>query len=125
MTVDDRALVDRFLDMMAAEAGASRHTLAAYRNDLERAAEALAAPLGEVGPAGVSTLGEQWRSLAPSTVARRSAAVARLAPPAPPAVPAVPAFFLLLATCRSLVVRRTPGRDVVGRWRLRSRRARS
>ena len=35
------ALVDRFLDMMAAEAGASRHTLAAYRNDLERSAEAI------------------------------------------------------------------------------------
>ena len=43
VTPDDRALVDRFLDMMAAEAGASRHTLAAYRNDLERAAERLGA----------------------------------------------------------------------------------
>ena len=32
MSPDDQALVDRFLDMMAAEAGASRHTLAAYRN---------------------------------------------------------------------------------------------
>ncbi|HLO20767.1 MAG TPA: site-specific integrase, partial [Sphingomicrobium sp.] len=38
---DDRALVDRFLDMMAAEAGASKHTLAAYRNDLDRAAETI------------------------------------------------------------------------------------
>ena len=36
MTPDDRALVDRFLDMLAAEAGSSRHTLDAYRNDLER-----------------------------------------------------------------------------------------
>ena len=36
VTEDDRALVDRFLDMMAAEAGASRNTLAAYRSDLER-----------------------------------------------------------------------------------------
>ena len=33
MTFVDRALVDRFLDMMAAEAGASRNTLAAYRRD--------------------------------------------------------------------------------------------
>ena len=32
MTADDRALVDRFLDMMSAEAGASRNTIAAYRN---------------------------------------------------------------------------------------------
>ena len=38
MIESDRALVDRFLDMMAAEAGASPHTLAAYRNDLEKSA---------------------------------------------------------------------------------------
>jgi integrase/recombinase XerD len=74
---DDRALVDRFLDMMAAEAGASRHTLAAYRNDLERAAEGLAGQLGQARPDAVATLGEQWRDLAPSTVARRAAALRR------------------------------------------------
>ena len=39
MTDEDRALVDRFLDMMAAEAGASPNTLSAYRSDLARAAE--------------------------------------------------------------------------------------
>jgi len=37
----DRALVDRFLDMMAAEAGASANTLAAYRSDLENALAAV------------------------------------------------------------------------------------
>jgi integrase/recombinase XerD len=73
---DDRALVDRFLDMMAAEAGASRHTLAAYRNDLERAAECLATISGAAS-ADVARLGEQWAELAPSTVARRSAALRR------------------------------------------------
>ena len=77
MTADDRALVDRFLDMMAAEAGASRHTLAAYRNDLERAAEAMGGPLGLAGTEDLSRLGEAWRDLAPSTVARRSAALRR------------------------------------------------
>ena len=77
MSPDDRALVDRFLDMMAAEAGASRHTLAAYRNDLERASEALGGALGEVSSERVSLLGEQWAQLAPSTVARRSAALRR------------------------------------------------
>ena len=77
MTPDDRALVDRFLDMLAAEAGASRHTLAAYRNDLERASEGLGGSLGRAGSAAVATLGEQWRELAPSTVARRSAALRR------------------------------------------------
>ena len=33
--MDDRALIGRFLDMLAAERGASLHTLAAYRRDLE------------------------------------------------------------------------------------------
>ena len=76
MTPDDRALVDRFLDMMAAEAGASRHTLDAYRNDLERAAEVLGS-LEAASADDVSRLGEQWAELAPSTVARRSAALRR------------------------------------------------
>lgn len=77
MTSDDLALVDRFLDMMAAEAGASRHTLAAYRNDLAQAAASLGASLGTADSASVSSLGEQWSELAPSTVARRSAALRR------------------------------------------------
>jgi integrase/recombinase XerD len=76
VTLDDRALVDRFLDMMAAEAGSSRHTLAAYRNDLERSAEALKS-LGAASAADLSGLGAQWADLAPSTVARRSAALRR------------------------------------------------
>jgi integrase/recombinase XerD len=73
---DDRALVDRFLDMMAAEAGSSRHTLAAYRNDLERAAESVVS-LGSASADELSRLGAQWARLAPSTVARRSAALRR------------------------------------------------
>ena len=76
MIPDDRALVDRFLDMMAAEAGASKHTLAAYRNDLDRAAEALGS-LGCASADDVSRLGSGWSELAPSTVARRSAALRR------------------------------------------------
>jgi integrase/recombinase XerD len=72
----DRALVDRFLDMMAAEAGASTHTLAAYRNDLDRAAESLGS-LGNAPASEVAQLGMAWAELAPSTVARRSAALRR------------------------------------------------
>ena len=64
VTPDDRALVDRFLDMMAAEAGSSRHTLAAYRNDLERAAESLVS-LGCADGAEVSKLGARWAELPP------------------------------------------------------------
>ncbi len=77
MTVDDQALVDRFLDMMAAEAGASRHTLAAYRSDLERSAESLGGSVAHADAKGVGRLGEQWRELAPATVARRAAALRR------------------------------------------------
>ena len=76
MTSDDRALVDRFLDMMAAEAGASPHTLAAYRNDFERAAESLGS-LGVADSDALSRLGADWADLAPATVARRSAALRR------------------------------------------------
>ena len=77
MTFEDRALVDRFLDMMAAEAGASRNTLAAYRTDLERTAEALGGALGSAESDALSGLGSKWSGLAPSTVARRSAALRR------------------------------------------------
>jgi integrase/recombinase XerD len=77
VTFEDRALVDRFLDMMAAEAGASLNTLAAYRADLERAAESLGGPLGDAESVSISQLGSQWRDLAPSTVARRSATLRR------------------------------------------------
>ncbi len=77
MTPDDRALVDRFLDMLAAEAGASPHTLAAYRNDLEQAAVAIGGSLSKAGTDDLGRLGGKWAELAPSTVARRSAALRR------------------------------------------------
>jgi len=77
VTEDDRALVDRFLDMMAAEAGASRHTLAAYRNDLERAAEDVGGSIGSASAQSLATLGQHWAALSPATVARRSAALRR------------------------------------------------
>ena len=77
MTAEDRALVDRFLDMMAAEAGASPHTLAAYRNDLDQAALAIGASLSEATHGDLGRLGGAWAELAPSTVARRSAALRR------------------------------------------------
>lgn len=76
MSPDDRALVDRFLDMMAAEAGSSKHTLAAYRNDLERSAESVPS-IGAASPEDLARLGAEWAELAPSTVARRSAALRR------------------------------------------------
>ena len=77
MTDVDRALVDRFLDMLAAEAGASPHTLSAYRNDLARSAECTGGSLASAGADELSRLGEQWATLSPATVARRAAALRR------------------------------------------------
>jgi integrase/recombinase XerD len=77
VNLDDRALVDRFLDMMAAEAGASRNTLIAYRTDLERTVETLGGPIGTANSTDLLRLAGEWRDLAPSTVARRSAALRR------------------------------------------------
>ena len=77
MNADDRALVDRFLDMMAAEAGASRNTLNAYRNDLEATAGALPQGLGEASLDDLGGLAPHWSDLAASTLARRSAALRR------------------------------------------------
>src|SRR5699024_8190854 len=77
VTFEDRALVDRFLDMLAAEAGASRNTLIAYRADLERAATTLGGILGNADSDALSTLGREGRHWAPSTIARRSATLRR------------------------------------------------
>jgi integrase/recombinase XerD len=76
VTGDDRALVDRFLDMLAAEAGASRNTLLAYRNDLAAAKEAVGV-LGEASAEQLGGLGAAWSHLSPATVARRAAALRR------------------------------------------------
>ena len=77
MTEEDAALLDRFLEMMAAEAGASGHTLAAYRSDLRQATADLQEPLGGASAEALSRLGARWASLSPATVARRSAALRR------------------------------------------------
>jgi len=73
----DRRLLDRFLDMLAAEAGASPNTLAAYRSDLEKAAADLDAGLGGAKLEDLAKLGQKWSGLASSTVARRSSALRR------------------------------------------------
>ena len=76
MNEGDRALVDRFAEMMAAEAGAARNTLLAYRRDLEAASETVGS-LAAAGSTELVTLGEAWSDLARSTVARRAAALRR------------------------------------------------
>jgi integrase/recombinase XerD len=74
---DDRRLVDSFLEMMAAEAGAAGNTLLAYRRDLEGASELLGGQLGSASTETLRRLGEAWLPLKRATVARKAAALRR------------------------------------------------
>ncbi len=75
--LEDRPLIERFLEMMAAEGGAAANTLAAYRSDLELASALVERRLAIAGKAEMALLAEAWAPLARSTVARKSAALRR------------------------------------------------
>ncbi|MGN6495930.1 MAG: tyrosine recombinase [Tsuneonella sp.] len=66
--------VEEFLAMLAAERGAAANTLAAYRRDLEAAAEELGDPQAAQGEA-LAGLGAAWAHLAPASLARRTSAL--------------------------------------------------
>ncbi len=74
---EDARLIARFLEMMAAEAGAARNTLAAYETDLRTASATLAGRLSMARRPELEQLAESWSELARSTVARKSAALRR------------------------------------------------
>ena len=74
---EDAVLIDRFLEMMMAEAGAAKNTIAAYRTDLTLASAALDGRLGLADAAALQRLGDAWLPLAGATVARKSAALRR------------------------------------------------
>lgn len=73
----DSALIDRFLEMLAAEAGAARNTLTAYGTDLRAASAFLEGGLGDAEADALGRLAESWMPLARSTTARKSAALRR------------------------------------------------
>jgi len=73
MGQEDAALLDRFLEMMAAERGASRNTLLAYRADLTGAGDLLGGLAGATRD-GLGGLAAQWATLAAATVAEFEAA---------------------------------------------------
>ena len=77
MSQGDAALIDRFLEMLAAEAGAAPNTLAAYRSDLMLASQVLGGDLVRADAAALARLAHDWRALARATVARKSAALRR------------------------------------------------
>jgi integrase/recombinase XerD len=73
----DAALIGRFLEMMAAEAGAARNTLLAYARDLDGASETLQRQLATATPEALQRVGESWTTLARSSVARKASALRR------------------------------------------------
>lgn len=73
----DGALIERFLEMLAAEAGAATNTIAAYGTDLRLASQFLHGGLGDADDAALGRLAGAWQDLATSTVARKSAALRR------------------------------------------------
>lgn len=73
----DRDLIERFLEMLRAEAGAAANTIAAYGTDLRLASEALGGDLVNAGREEIERLAGGWSDLARATVARKSAALRR------------------------------------------------
>nr|WP_211090842.1 tyrosine-type recombinase/integrase [Sphingomonas sp. S2M10] len=70
-------MIERFLEMLRAEAGAAANTVAAYGTDLRLASEALGGDLAHAGREEIERLAGGWSELARSTVARKSAALRR------------------------------------------------
>ena len=77
VTGEDARAVDRFLEMMAAQAGAALNTLAAYRRDLTLASVELEGALSVADAAALGRLAESWSALSGATVARKAAALRR------------------------------------------------
>ena len=73
--MSDAALIDRFLEMMAAERGASRNTLVAYRRDLEQAAEWVKGRLADADAPALRKLMADYQALEASSAARKLSAL--------------------------------------------------
>jgi integrase/recombinase XerD len=73
----DKRLIDRFLEMLAAEAGASRNTLMAYGSDLYAASALLKGQLSNATADDLGQLTKAWSDLAKSSLSRKSAALRR------------------------------------------------
>lgn len=73
----DAGLIDRFLEMLAAERGVAKNTLSAYRSDLAAASELLGGKLVTADAVMLDKLGAAWSALASSSVARKVSALRR------------------------------------------------
>lgn len=74
---EDARLIGRFLEMMAAEAGSARNTIAAYGSDLRAASALLEGALASAHAPEIERLAAAWLPLARSSVARKAAALRR------------------------------------------------
>ena len=70
----DSLMIDRYLAMLAAERGAARNTLLAYRNDLEDASVQLGA-IADADREALKGLGACWAGLSASSLARKTSAL--------------------------------------------------
>lgn len=77
MTSADSDLIERFLEMMAAERGVALNTLSAYRSDLHAASASLEGRLAEADATALARLASLWAGLANSSVARKASALRR------------------------------------------------
>ena len=77
MDTEDARLIDRFIEMMAAEAGAARNSLLAYRSDLRVASHFLNARLSNAQAHDIQGLSEEWSDLARASVARKASCLRR------------------------------------------------
>ncbi|WP_268795788.1 tyrosine-type recombinase/integrase [Sphingomonas sp. Leaf231] len=75
--MSDATAIERFLEMMAAQAGAAVNTLAAYRRDLTLASATLEGGLATADGAALERLADGWAELSKATVARKAAALRR------------------------------------------------
>ncbi|WP_411291442.1 tyrosine recombinase [Sphingorhabdus sp.] len=73
----DRDLIDRFLEMLAAEQGVAANTISAYNSDLTSASILVQSRLAHAGPDHLIALSRNWRGLANSSVARKSSVLRR------------------------------------------------
>ncbi len=74
---NDPVYIDRFLEMMAAESGASSNTLSAYRSDLEQASGLAKGSLSDADRAGLEKIASAWSELKNSSVSRKSSSLRR------------------------------------------------
>lgn len=77
MASSDKDLIDRFLEMMAAERGVARNTISAYFSDLTAASRLTNGRLADADVATLALLAKQWDGLANSSVARKASALRR------------------------------------------------